>query len=60
MPVLRANVTPVQDVDVNCNAASGSAPAALDSVIRVDTSAGVDYGAYVDVSRYLVSATEPF
>ena len=55
-PVLRANITAVDNVDVNCDPLPASGvqrtieQGVLDSVIRVDSSAGADFGVSAAIS----------
>lgn len=51
-PILQATITPVADVDANCDPLPASKTAyqkieesVLDSVIRIDSTAGIDFGA---------------
>ena len=57
VPKMNARVTPVSDVDINCNPITSSTSngdedrSILTSPIKVDVFGSYDYGAYANVSR---------
>ena len=58
-PIVRAQVDPVQNVDVNCTPITSSTEngeSVLMSPIRVQWEASLDFGAFVEVSRLVLKS----